>query len=349
MKTRLFLSTIILIVCAIDTYAQTSITSKHNGYRDGDVLYRIISDKTLPGDSGKECVWTLPKTPDNDKIFKQTISLKNDSLTIAEGELLLHYIATDKELSMCGFQNRGIYGVQDKVLPELIYPFTYGDSISDTFSRATTYYDLFTIKGEGTCYTVCDGWGVLTDGEEILDNVLRIHHHNTIVSVTKDENDKDLVSEVTEDKYLWYYPGCRYPVMDTRMLTSKSNGEVVSDSIFTSLYLPELQISELAYDEANSEIRENKDEYEDISATDIKAVLQAGKREILLEYFTEGGTHDVTFYAYDIAGRVLGKVTHTSPERGQQHDIISLTQKPINDILMLQIVAGNKQYTVKVR
>ena len=38
MKTQTILSTAIALFVAVDSYAQTSITSKYNGYRDGDKL-----------------------------------------------------------------------------------------------------------------------------------------------------------------------------------------------------------------------------------------------------------------------------------------------------------------------
>ena len=158
---------------------------------------------------------------------------------------------------MSGFQTRDMYSVQDRALPELKYPFTYGDSIAGTYSRKTTYYDMISIEGKGYCYTVCDGWGILTDGNETLKDVLRVHHHNTIIS-EYDNVDGDevmpVVSEVTEDKYLWYCFGCRYPVMDTRIIKCKENGKVVSDTTFTSLYMPELQATELAYDDENNQL-----------------------------------------------------------------------------------------------
>ena len=110
-------------------------------------------------------MWELPPARKDNNYVKQTIILKNDSLTIVEGDLMLHYIATDKGLFMRGFQKRDICSVQDKLLTQLEYPFAYGDSIADTYSRKTTYFDTFTIEGEGNCYTVCDGRGVLTDGD----------------------------------------------------------------------------------------------------------------------------------------------------------------------------------------
>jgi hypothetical protein len=363
MKAQTILSTAIAFFVAIDASAQISITSQYNGYRDGDKMYRIVADHKSVGNRGENCMWELPPVRKDNNYVKQTIILKNDSLTIVEGDLMLHYIATDKGLSKRGFQKRDICSVQDKPLLELKYPFAYGDSIADTYSRKTTYFDTFTIEGEGNCYTVCDGRGVLTDGDETLKDVLRVHHHNTIIS-KYDNMDGDqaepVVAEVTEDKYLWYYSGCRYPVMDTRIITSKSNGKTVSDSIFTSLYMPELQLSELAYDDANSQLvaqRDNREQSPGRSGSDnedetsfpvtMSASLQANGGEISLDYHVAEDT-DATFYAYDLAGRMLGCVGHASIGKGEYHETMALDRRPINGVVMLAMIAGEKKQVIKV-
>lgn len=361
MNTQTILSAVVASFVAIGSFAQTSITSKYNGYRDGDKMYRIIADNISVDNRGENCVWELPPVRKDGNLIKQSIILKNDSLTIVEGDLMLHYIATDKGVFMRGFQSRDFFSIQDKLLPELKYPFAYGDSIADTYSRKTTYFDTFTIEGEGSCYTVCDGWGVLTDGNETLKDVLRIHHHNTIISKCDnldDEKAGSMVSEVTEDKYLWYYSGCRYPVMDTRIIRSKSNGKNASDTLFTSLYMPELQLSELAYDDANSQIiaqrkgleqssDQNSNGDESPFPVTMSASLQPGQSEILLDFIVAEDT-DATFYAYDLAGRMLGSVTHVSLGKGEYHETMTLGRRPINGVVMLAMIAGDKKQVVKV-
>ena len=368
MRTKIILSIVAAYLLAVDVSAQTSITSQYNGYRDDDKLYRIVANDTTLGNRGDSCVWELPALQEDDIFFKQTVYLRNDSLTIVEGDLMLHYIATDQGLFMRGFQTRDMYSVQDTLSTELKYPFAYGDSISDTFSRTSTYYNTFTVREEGNCYTVCDGRGILTDGEETLKDVLRVHYHSTTISEynnVEDGNALPEVSEVTEDKYVWYYPGCRYPVMDTRIITSKSNGEIIADTTFTSLYLPEVQFSELPYDDANNELiaqREALEQSSDQGGSDnegqdkgdkpfpitMTATLQPNHTEITLDYFVSEET-DASFYACDMAGRILGCVTHLSLSEGEHHETMVLKNRPINSIVMLTMVVGNRQEVLKVR
>ena len=363
MRLQDIFSMAVVLLFATGSFAQTSITSQYNGYRDGDKLYRVVADDTSLGDRGEDCVWELPSAQKDDKYFKQTIFLRNDSLTIVEGDLMLHYIATDKALSMRGYQTREMYTLQDRLMLELKYPFAYGDSIAGTFSSKTVFYDTFPVEGEGYCYTVCDGRGVLTDGSQTLKDVLRVHHHNTVISEYDNEDGEEkehIVAEVTEDKYLWYYAGCRYPVMDTRIITCKENGNVVSDTTFTSLYLPDLQLSELAYDDANSQLiaqRETQEQSPDPEDNGDKGVppfpikmsasLQSDHNEIVLNYTVSEDT-DASFYACDLAGRVLGSITHASLSQGEHHETMALNNRPINSIVMLTMVAGDRKQVIKV-
>ena len=363
MRLQDIFSMAVVLLFATGSFAQTSITSQYNGYRDGDKLYRVVADDTSLGDRGEDCVWELPSAQKDNKYFKQTIFLRNDSLTIVEGDLMLHYIATDKALSMRGYQTREMYTLQDRLMLELKYPFAYGDSIAGTFSSKTVFYDTFPVEGEGYCYTVCDGRGVLTDGSQTLKDVLRVHHHNTVISEYDNEDGEEkehIVAEVTEDKYLWYYAGCRYPVMDTRIITCKENGNVVSDTTFTSLYLPDLQLSELAYDDANSQLiaqRETQEQSPDPEDNGDKGVppfpikmsasLQSDHNEIVLNYTVSEDT-DASFYACDLAGRVLGSITHASLSQGEHHETMALNNRPINSIVMLTMVAGDRKQVIKV-
>ena len=364
MRTRILLTTAIASLLAVTASAQVSITSEYNGYRDGDKLYRIIADSASIGNRGENCIWMLPAAQRDDKYLKQTISLRNDSLTIVEGNVMLHYQATDTLLSMRGYQTREMFSVYEHPLLELKYPFAYGDSIAGSYSCRTTYYNRFSIDETGSSYTVCDGKGMLTDGDESLKDVLRVHYHTTAISRYENVNEdsvESVLSEVTEDKYLWYYSGCRYPVMDTRVIKCKNNGELVSDTTFTSLYMPDVQLSELSYDDVNSELiakREALEQSNNQGGNDngdgkpfpitMSANLQANHTEITLDYFVAEET-DATFYACDMAGILLGRVAHLSLSKGEHHETMVLQKRPINSIVMLTMVVGNRQEVLKVR
>lgn len=122
--------------------------------------------------------------------------------------------------------------------------------------------------------------------------------------------------------------------------------------------MPELQLSELAYDDANSQImaqRNGKGQSTDQSGNEdespfpvkMSASLQPGQSEILLDFIVAEDT-DATFYAYDLAGRMLGSVTYVSLGKGEYHKTMILDRHPINSVVMLAMIAGDKKQVVKV-
>ena len=48
------------------------------------------------------------------------------------------------------------------------------------------------------------------------------------------------------------------------------------------------------------------------------------------------------------AGRVLGCVKHISLGTGEYHETMVLTNRPINSIVMLTVIAGDRKQVIKV-
>ena len=79
----------------------------------------------------------------------------------------------------------------------------------------------------------------------------------------------------------------------------------------------------------------------------MSGTLQSGSNEILLSYNVEEDT-DASFFAYDIVGRLLGSIPHISLSKGEYHETMSLKERPINGVVMLTIVVGDRKQVVKV-
>lgn len=79
----------------------------------------------------------------------------------------------------------------------------------------------------------------------------------------------------------------------------------------------------------------------------MSATLQSGYGEISLNYTVAEET-DAAFYAYDLAGRLLGSVTHLSLSPGEYHETMILDRRPINNVVMLTMIAGEKRQSIKV-
>jgi hypothetical protein len=132
--------------------------------------------------------------------------------------------------------------------------------------------------------------------------------------------------------------------------------------------MSDLQLSELAYDEANSQLNAQREAFRNSSNQDdndngngdgdgkdagtpfpitMSGTLQSGSNEILLSYNVEEDT-DASFYAYDIVGRLLGSKPHISLSKGEYHETMSLKDRPINGVVMLTMVVGDRKQVVKV-
>ena len=79
----------------------------------------------------------------------------------------------------------------------------------------------------------------------------------------------------------------------------------------------------------------------------MSASLQANSTGISLDYLVAEDT-DATFYAYDLAGRLLGSITHVSLGKGEHHETMSLKNRPVNGVVMLAMIAGDKRQVIKV-
>ena len=79
----------------------------------------------------------------------------------------------------------------------------------------------------------------------------------------------------------------------------------------------------------------------------MSATLQPGHHEILINYTVAEDT-DATFYAYDLAGRLLGFAVHASLSKGEYNETMALKNQPVNGIVMLTMVVGDRTEVIKV-
>ena len=79
----------------------------------------------------------------------------------------------------------------------------------------------------------------------------------------------------------------------------------------------------------------------------MSASLQPGQSEILLDFIVAEDT-DAAFYAYDLAGRMMGSVSHVSLGKGEYHETMVLERRPVNGVVMLLMIVGDKKQVVKV-
>lgn len=332
--------------------AQIPLSYSNNQMRSGDFLCKVVVDYVDAGESGPNKVWMLGQITDHSKNYYQGIVSCGDTIALFEKGCIQHYFMHGDTLCYKGNQQRRSYRLYDIERPVLRYPFAYGDSISGHYigEGIDENYDL-TIDGWG--YSVADGMGILTNGEDTLHNVMRLHMFDEYV----ENYDNKTEIHLRNDHFLWYCAGYRYPVMESfrRLAIEDGATEVPLDSV-TYLFLPAMQ-SSLGEDAANYALlnqltgdqgQDNMQNGNIISSlSDVHAELSANGRSLNVSYSLSSES-DLSFYAFDIIGNILGSFHSQNKETGQWQECIPLSRIPVANVLMLNIRCNEETTSIKV-
>ena len=340
----------IFLAFSTPAMAQISITTTTNSLRHGDILCRVEIPYESEGERGEATIWTLPAIPDDSPDHLQAVRSNGDTIVIYERGRMLHYLVRGDTLYNKGEQSRRAYRILSQERPELVYPFQYGDSISGTYEGDCQYEgSRYTVRGSG--YTLADGLGILTDGEDTLRHVLRLHLHDYF----EDDYGNGTTERWSRDCFRWYCMGYRYPVMETVITYRHDGAEQEQTCSATYLYLPVMQM-ELDEDVPNEELlaRLEADGSNSQggqggggSLTSVDASLSSDGQSLTINY-SLNSTSDITFYACDIMGNVLGTSHYEDREAGDWQECLTLSRRPIGNALMLSIRCGEEWISMKV-
>ena len=340
-----------LLALSTSVIAQVSLTAPTSGLRHGDFLCRVEVPYASEGERGEASAWTLPAIPDDSPDHLQTVRSNGDTIVIYERGRMLHYLVRGDTLYNKGEQSRRAYRILSQERPELVYPFQDGDSISGSYEGDCRYEgNHYTSCGQG--YTVADGMGLLTDGEDTLHHVLRLHLHDYF----EDDYGNETTARWSRDCFRWYCMGYRYPVMETVITYRHDGAEKEQTNSSTYLYLPVMQM-ELDEDVPNEELLAQLEaggyggqgEGQSVAGSleSVDANLSSDDQSLTINY-TLGSASDITFYACDIMGNMLGTSHYQNREAGEWQECLTLSRRPIGNALMLSIHCGEQWVSMKV-
>ena len=279
-----YIITLSLAFIMADMLSAQPLTSSANAPRAGDILSKQQTEFVNTGNGGEGRVWDMSGIEVVNPRHKARILAKRDSTdtaadtvmtvesrmrryTLLRGDSLLT-TGTENALSLVRYQQ-----------PELSlrFPVSYGDSTASIFygTAAWCEHTYSRIYGESRVKADAAGTLVTPDGDT-LRQVLRIHTRRTtgtrllpvstepgmralidsLPAFTADSArvclalDKQRQCAVTEDIFLVYAPGCRYPVFETRR-TATPGGGVKQEAY----YFPPEEQTMLPYDAVNEQIR----------------------------------------------------------------------------------------------
>jgi hypothetical protein len=107
------------------------------------------------------------------------------------------------------------------------YPFSYGQSFSDPFSGVAWFNETSRIDLSGVSTVTADAFGTLILPDRILKNTLRVKSARQSLQIGVCGS-----TQSNTDKYFWYAPGYRYPVM---MVSTTANSHGGKEPVFVNI------------------------------------------------------------------------------------------------------------------
>lgn len=131
-------------------------------------------------------------------------------------------------------------------LPLLHFPFAYSDTMQGIFFGNGQYCHILPLSIAGSYTTCVDAIGKLVLPEMEIDSTIRIHQQ------IRYNEQKTMRYSIEENRYLWYSPYCRYPLLEA--ITVKTTKDSDSISYAALYYLPQEQ----------EDVQERKDVEQDL-------------------------------------------------------------------------------------
>lgn len=188
MKSRIYILILMAFLGVGSIFSQTSLNRSLYDMRSGDKLVKQQIEYKAPGRRGENVIWNFSKlkilNEKYDVSYMEPVRKSNDTIFITgvEHQTMYKYAMTGDSLFLLGFENSGSQLRLTKPELTLVYPFSFGDSIFDTYKGAGRYLNILHSQAEGIITTVADATGtlILPDGDTLF-NVLRIRSEHCYV------------------------------------------------------------------------------------------------------------------------------------------------------------------------
>jgi hypothetical protein len=224
---------ILLLFSALlsNVFGQGTITFLNNGLLPGDSSRTLEINFIDPGNPGENQVWdfsgiqyTSKNTPwgvTSDTSLKMP-GTNDKGLILSEEGYDYRYISHENSLVETGYVNTGkkmVLNYADAVI-KMQYPFSYGQSFSDPFSGVAWFNETSRIDLSGEFFVTADAFGTLILPDRILKNTLRVKTVRQSLQIGVCGS-----AQSNTDKYFWYAPGYRYPVLMVCITASSHSGK----------------------------------------------------------------------------------------------------------------------------
>jgi len=197
--------------------AQITLTGASNNPVVGETISFKEGSYSSPGSAGANQNWNInaggsaitnPNTFVAPSSTPQASNFTTSNVANTIGGIYTYYTANSTKLIYNGSHdpNTSLLLVYSNPEDQMQYPFTYGNSFSDTY-QVTFVNGGNTYLRKGTTTVTADGYGTLTTPAGTFSNVLRVHY----VSNYTDSSQFGTFPSST-DEYRWYMEWNHFPI-----------------------------------------------------------------------------------------------------------------------------------------
>ena len=213
-----------LAITCLPALSQHVLTKSNALPRIGDALRKQCVTYVTPGESGMNAIWDFRNVEVRTASYPIEYADGGDSCLYAiDPNSMCSYCLFGDTLVQMTYQSPLTHIDYSIPIPELSYPFSYGDTLCGNFKGTGRYSGHNGISVEGTSFVEADGEGTLVISDECtLKNALRVRTLRTSsFCVARDTAAKDTLERLleVEENYRWYARGYRNPLFETRSVS----------------------------------------------------------------------------------------------------------------------------------
>ncbi|MFZ4522154.1 MAG: T9SS type A sorting domain-containing protein [Bacteroidales bacterium] len=212
-------------------FGQISLTSRDNGLLPGDSSRTREINFVDPGNPGENLVWNFSGIVFTGKStfcgVKENSELKatapgGKNLTVSEDGYDYNYMVSETGYQETGYVNNAKKMTLEYPDPivKMKYPFSYGAHFSDPFTGIAWYNGTSRIDLSGEYTVSADATGTLILPDRMVTNTLRVKIVKNYLQIGTCGS-----TQTRLEKYYWYAPGYRYPVMMVSTNTNTYSGK----------------------------------------------------------------------------------------------------------------------------
>lgn len=359
---------IMVIFAVFLSIGQIVIKKECNLPRAGDKYEKQQVEYIHPGDSGQNAIWHFNDITILNGNYSIDVKQSSDSLiSILDNLTLYRYNLSNDTLYWHGFENNLTRLGNEQGIPIMIYPFSYGQSITDDYCFIGEYSKNMSIIEEGIVNIKADGLGTLLMPEDTLYNVLRICSVRKSYAYVADSvsheilmMSKDTIPEQIEKRYSWYAPGYRYPIVEMLQYAYQMNDTILgtysigyicetSEQEYINATTNDIVLSRKSlFDTRNTGQDNNNDTLKEIS--DRQFVSTQTNQEITVDYRVDTDCADVEIVICDYPGHLFYNNRYQNVSRGFYRENIDISNIPIGDyLLVIKVGCDSKKQMMQIK